>query len=117
MEDWVIKNGKIDAVISMNDNMAAGAIEAVKGKKEFAKMQAYGVDGTPEAALLIKTGKMTATSLQSAGDLAKLNLATVHDLLTKKKSGVIEANIPAPLIEKSNAQSYLTLYKKAGLIK
>ena len=32
MEDWTTAHGKIDAVISMNDNMAAGALEVVKGQ-------------------------------------------------------------------------------------
>ena len=30
MEDWVQANPKIDAIVSMNDNMAAGAFEAIK---------------------------------------------------------------------------------------
>ena len=40
MEDWVNAHGKIDAVISMNDNMAAGAIEAVKDNPDFEGMLA-----------------------------------------------------------------------------
>jgi len=35
MEDWVQSQPQIDAIISMNDNMCAGALEAVKGNARF----------------------------------------------------------------------------------
>jgi inositol transport system substrate-binding protein len=114
MEDWILAHKGISAVISMNDNMAAGALEAVSA--QGGDMLAYGVDGTPEAALLIQQGKMTATALQSARDLAQLNLKAVHDLLTGAQKSV-ELNIDAPLISKENAGQYVTMYKEAGLIK
>lgn len=116
MEDWSLANPEIDAIISMNDNMAAGALEAVKSKSSFDGILAYGVDGTPEAALLIKDGTMTATSLQNARELAELNLKAVHDLLTGAEDEV-NVDIGNPLITQDNAQEYIDLYKEAGLIK
>jgi inositol transport system substrate-binding protein len=110
----VIANGTVDAVISMNDDMAAGALEAVADKAEFAGMQAYGADGTFEATLLIKDGKMTATSLHSAGELAKLNMKAVHDLLTGKAK-CVNVDIRTPLIDANNAQDYVAMYTIAGL--
>jgi inositol transport system substrate-binding protein len=115
MEDWSLANPKIDAIISMNDNMAAGALEAVKGKPGFEGILAYGVDGTPEASLLIQEGTMTATSLQNAAELAQLNIKAVHDLLTGAQDKVT-VDVGNPLITKDNAQEYIDLYKKAGLI-
>lgn len=118
MEDWVQANGKIDAVVSMNDNMAAGAIEVVKDNPEYANMLAYGVDGTAEACLLIKEGKMTSTGLQSAIDLAKMNTEAVHDVLTGKKDVTeINDNVPAPLITSENVDEYIQMYKDNGQIK
>ena len=118
MEDWVQAYGKIDAVISMNDNMAAGAIEAVKDNAKYKNMQAYGVDGTAEACLLIKEGKMTSTGLQSAIDLAKMNTEAMHDVLTgKKKVTDINDNVPAPLITSDNVDEYIQMYKDNGQIK
>ncbi|WP_309105118.1 sugar ABC transporter substrate-binding protein [Microbacterium sp.] len=116
MEDWSLANSEIDAIISMNDNMAAGALEAVKGKSNFDGILAYGVDGTPEATLLIQEGQMTATTLQSARDLAVLNLKAVHDLLTGAEDSV-NVDIDNPLITTDNVQEYIDLYKEAGLIK
>ncbi|MBG0717041.1 sugar ABC transporter substrate-binding protein [Microbacterium sp. 2C] len=82
MEGWSPANPQIDAIISMNDNMACVALEAVEGKSGFENTLAFGVDGTPEATLLIQNGVMAATSLQNAQELAQLNLKAAHDLPT-----------------------------------
>ena len=102
----------------MNDNMAAGAIEVVKDNPEYANMLEYGVDGTAEACLLIKEGKMTSKGLQSAIDLAKMNTEAVHDVLTGKKDVTeINDNVPAPLITSENVDEYIQMYKDNGQIK
>lgn len=115
MEDWITSNDHIDAIISMNDNMAAGALEVVTGKDEYKDILSYGVDGTAEACLLIQDGKMTATCLQSAIDLAELNLQTVHDLLTGTEKQV-DTMIEAVLITKDNATEFVEMYKERGLL-
>lgn len=115
MEDWITSNDQIDAIISMNDNMAAGALEVVADKDEFKDILSYGVDGTAEACLLIEEGIMTSTCLQSAIDLAALNLETVHKLLTGEEKQ-IDTDIEAPLITKENASDYVEMYKERGQI-
>ena len=115
MEDWTIAYGDIDAIISMNDNMAAGALEVVKDNEVYADILSYGVDGTAEACLLIEEGKMTATCLQSAIDLAELNLATVHKLLTGEATQ-IDTDISEVLITKENASEFVAMYTERGLI-
>ena len=115
MEDWSLAHPKIDAIVSMNDNMATGALEAVKGKDAFKNIQSYGVDGTPEASMLIQDGGMTATALQNAHDLAQLNMKTVHELL--EGGPAVNVTIGNPLITKDNAGDFVTMYRDAGLIK
>ncbi|MCH3917501.1 MAG: sugar ABC transporter substrate-binding protein [Spirochaetia bacterium] len=116
MEDWVQANDRIDAIISMNDNMCAGALEVVKDNPAYAHILAYGVDGTAEACLLIKSGKMTSTCLQNAFELAKNLLATSHSLLTGEKSQ-IDMNIDCPLVNSDNVDKYIQMYKEVGSIK
>lgn len=116
METWVQANPKIDAIIAMNDNMAAGALEVIKGNAKYKNTLSYGVDGTAEAALLIQSGAMTSTSLQSAYDLATSILATTEKLVTGKEK-VINMDIDCPLITKDNVQTYIDMHKKAGAIK
>jgi inositol transport system substrate-binding protein len=116
MEDWVQANPKIDAIISMNDNMAAGAIEVIKGKSAYKNTLSYGVDGTAEAVLLIKAGLMTSTCLQSAYALAEKLLDTTNKLVTGK-AGQVNVDIDAPLVTKANVETYIAMHKKAGAIK
>lgn len=116
MEDWVQANPKIDAIISMNDNMAAGAIEVVKNNPKYKGIFSYGVDGTAEACLLIKNGQMTSTCLQSAYALAAKILDT-SEKLVNGKSGQINVDIDAPLVTKANVDTYIAMHKKAGAIK
>ncbi|KVS39905.1 sugar ABC transporter substrate-binding protein [Burkholderia ubonensis] len=116
MEDWIQANPKIDAVISMNDNMAAGAVEALKGSGMTPFPNVYGVDGTGEACLLIKQGKMTSTALQSADELAEKSVAMAHDILTGKQTNLhqVEGTV---LYTKQNVDECIALHKKLGDIK
>ncbi len=116
MEDWVQANDKIDAVISMNDNMAAGALEVVKDNPKYKDMLAYGVDGTAEALLLIKDGKMTSTCLQNAFELAEKLMDTSNKLLTGVEKKV-DTDIGNPLVNKDNVDQYIDILKKSGAIK
>ncbi len=116
MEDWIQANDKIDAIISMNDNMCAGALEVIKGNDKFANILSYGVDGTAEAVLLIKEGRMTSTCLQSAYALAELLLSTADKLLSGAEKE-INVDIDNPLVTKENVDQYIEMHKKAGAIK
>jgi len=115
MEDWIQANDKIDAIISMNDNMCAGALEAVKDNPKYEGILAYGVDGTAEACLLIEEGLMTSTCLQSAYALAELILDTANKLLTGE-ADEINVDIGNPLVTKDNVQEYLDMHRKAGAL-
>lgn len=120
MEDWIQTYPQIDAVVSMNDNMAAGAIEALidtHGRDDLPFV--YGVDGTAEAALLIRDGLMTSTTLQSAYDLAEISVKLSHDVLT----GAVDVDyeqemdvvmIDAPVIVQDNVQQYIDMHVRAG---
>lgn len=117
MEDWVQALPKIDAVISMNDNMAAGAIEVIKGNPKFANLLVYGVDGTAEAALLIQEGLLTSTSFQNAFELARLNMKMANDILTGVQTDLVDTDIDCPLITKENVNTLIDIYKATGDLK
>ncbi len=114
MEDWIqASNGKIDAIVSMNDNMCTGALEAAKDAG-ITNILSYGVDGTAEACLLIKDGVMTSTSLQNAYTLAEASL----DLMDKMLKGAPPSTvmIGCPLIVKENADEFIEIHRKAGAL-
>lgn len=115
METWVQANPKIDAIIAMNDNMAAGALEVIKDNPAYADTLAYGVDGTAEAVLLIEEGRLTSTTLQSAYALAEALLDTSNKLLTGEETQ-IDIDIDCPLVNSDNVQEYIEMHKRAGAI-
>jgi len=116
MEDWIQAHPKIDAVVSMNDNMAAGAIEAIKGSGAKTYAFIYGVDGTAEACLLIKEGKTTSTTLQDAHELAVKSMKMAHDILTGGHPDIHQTTI-GPLVTKDNVDQYIEIHKSLGDIK
>ena len=117
MEDWVQANPQIDAVVSMNDNMAMGALEAVKGNAKFSKLLAFGVDGDAAAALLIQEGSMTATAFQNADELAKKNMELANDILSGKVTRIVNTDIVCPLYNKDNVGELIAVHKKTGALK
>ena len=58
---------------------------------------------------------MTATCLQSAIDLAELNMETVHKLLTGEETQ-IDTDIAEVLITKDNASEFVEMYRERGQI-
>jgi inositol transport system substrate-binding protein len=116
MEDWVQANDQIDAVISMNDNMAAGALEVVKGNSKYDKLLVYGVDGTAEAALLIQEGRMTSTSFQNAYELARTSMDLANKILTGAVTSLVNTDIDCPLITSQNVKMLIDAHKATGAL-
>ncbi len=116
MADWVQANETIDVIVAMNDNMCLGALDIIRDDPKFAHTLSYGVDGTAEAVLLIKEGRMTSTSLQNAYELAARNIKVAQDLLTGKITQ-IDTDIECPLITRENADQFIEIHKQAGAIR
>ena len=117
MEDWVVAHGRIDAVVSMNDNMAMGALEAVKGDARFNNLLAFGVDGDAAAALLIEEGRMTATAFQNADELAKKNMELANSILNGTQRTILNTDIVCPLYTKNNINELIAIHRKTGAIR
>ena len=122
MESWVQAGKHIDAIISMNDNMAAGAIEAIRGDSDYIKdgkasFLAYGADGTAQGCLLIKEGLLTSTALQSASELAEKNMEYAEKVLNGEME-ITEVNdyVDAPEINADNVEEYIQIYVDNGEI-
>jgi inositol transport system substrate-binding protein len=71
MEDWIQAFPEIDAVVAANDEMALGAIEALKGANMLEGVIVCGIDANPDAIASIRKGEMTLTILQDAPAQAK----------------------------------------------
>lgn len=123
MEAWIQSGTHVDAIISMNDNMAAGAIEAIRQNPDYVNADgttsflAYGVDGTAQGCLLIKEGLLTCTALQSASDLAKKNMEYASKVLNGEMAVTdVDDYVDAPEINADNVDEYIQIYVDNGEI-
>jgi inositol transport system substrate-binding protein len=105
MEDWIQAYPEIDGVLSANDQMALGSLEALKGAGIEGVLIA-GIDGTTEAQQCVKEGTFAITVLQDAKGQAATALQAALDLIEGKK---VEKRIIVPFkpITKENVDQYL----------
>ncbi|TGV34176.1 sugar ABC transporter substrate-binding protein, partial [bacterium M00.F.Ca.ET.168.01.1.1] len=65
-EAGLAANGKPDAIICANDDMALGALEACAARN-FSDVKIYGFDALPEALVAVRDGKLAGTVEQFPG--------------------------------------------------
>lgn len=85
-------NPEITGIICGNDTMAVGAAEAcaAAGRSDI---KIIGVDGSDEAAALIKEGKMTGTALQQCALIAQMAVEQADKYLKEGTTGLDEKQL------------------------
>ncbi len=109
----------VDGVWSANDNMAMGAIQALKEAGLAGKVKVTGTDGNPEAFDAIKAGTMCSTEFQDSRYQAMLGLTMALDA----KNGKLDVKtmpakyrswlIPGVQVNKDNVDKFVNDYIKA----
>jgi ribose transport system substrate-binding protein len=83
VQAWLSKYGdKIKGIWAANDDMALGAIEALRAQGLAGKIPVVGVDGIPEAIQAVKKGEMVATVSSDAYYQGSIGLAMGYCVLT-----------------------------------
>jgi inositol transport system substrate-binding protein len=91
-----------DVVLCLNDDMAMGALEAIRGAGFTPKqIQVLGFDAIPEALARIKAGEMAATVEQNPGEQIRTALREVVANL-KDKTPIASKSLTPVLITKDN---------------
>jgi inositol transport system substrate-binding protein len=105
-EDWMQMYPHFDAVVAGNDQMALGAIEALKGANRLQGVLITGVDGTADARNAVKNGEMTQSILQDADGLAVATFDAMKKLFNKE---AVDKTIWVPFksITVDNVDQYL----------
>jgi len=73
-------------IVAANDDMALGALQAVKARNLNGKIAILGYDGSPEALSAVKNGTLTATVDQFPGVQGRTALRTLVEYLRTKKA-------------------------------
>ncbi|WP_435925689.1 ribose ABC transporter substrate-binding protein RbsB [Paenibacillus sp. DYY-L-2] len=92
MENLLQANPDVQAVFAHNDEMALGAIEAIRSSGK--NIPVIGFDGNEDALKSIQAGQMTATVAQQPELIGQLAVQAAYDVLQGK---TVEPSIPAPL--------------------
>jgi erythritol transport system substrate-binding protein len=105
MEALLSKNPNVQGVIAGNDEMALGAINALKEAGKLNKVKVLGFDGNQDAVNAVKAGTMVATVLQPIVTGTKLAIKELDSVIRTGKTGASEEKqaLDCVLITKENA--------------
>lgn len=105
MESLLSKNPDVQGVIAGNDEMALGAINALKDKGKLKNVKVLGFDGNPDAVNAVKNGQMVATVLQPIVEGTKKAAGQLDSVIRTGQTGVADEKqaLDCTLITKDNA--------------
>jgi len=86
-----------DVIVCANDDMALGALEALKARNLTGKVKLIGFDALPEALGQIKAGNMTATIEQMPGGQVKGALDTLVSFIREGKKPDQQVTLLTPI--------------------
>ncbi|MGC7589502.1 ribose ABC transporter substrate-binding protein RbsB [Bisgaard Taxon 46] len=92
MENLLASKGDVQAVFAQNDEMALGALRAIKAANK--NVLVVGFDGTEDGVKAVQTGKMGATIAQQPDLIGALGVEAADKLL---KGGIVPAKMPVDL--------------------
>ncbi|KQZ93854.1 rhizopine-binding protein [Mesorhizobium sp. Root157] len=108
MTNWLSAGVQFDAIVSNNDEMAIGAIQALKAAgKDTSKEIIGGVDATQDALAAMKAGDLKVTVFQ---DAAGQGQGAVDTALKIAKGEKVDSKvyIPFKLVTPANVDEYLS---------
>jgi inositol transport system substrate-binding protein len=105
-EDWVERYPKFDAIVAANDQMALGAVEALKTAGRLKGVMISGVDGTGDALHAIKAGEMSQTIFQNAKGQAQAAYQVVETIKSGKQPPA-DVIVPFESVTTGNVASYV----------
>jgi inositol transport system substrate-binding protein len=106
MTNWLSSGVKFDAVIANNDEMAIGAINALKASKKWtANSIVAGIDATPDALASMKAGDLKVTVFQNAAGQGSGAVEAALKLI-KKQPVERFVNVPFELVTPANLGKY-----------
>ena len=105
MEALLSKNPNVNGVIAGNDEMALGAINALKEAGKLDQVKVLGFDGNQDAADAVTSGEMVATVLQPIVEGTKTAIGQLDSVIKTGETGVPEEkqSLDCVLITKENA--------------
>ena len=113
MEDWLTLHEKIDGVLSHDDIMLLGAVNAIEksGRMEEFSFLA-GIDGLPEGCQAVENGKIDCTVAQDAPAQAIAALEVAKETLEGGEQK--DRTVDTELITKDNVDKWIKIHTESG---
>jgi erythritol transport system substrate-binding protein len=110
MQSLLQANPDIKGVISGNDEMALGAIAALKQAGKLGQIKVGGFDGTPDAVDAVKAGTLAYTVMQPVALFAQKAIEQADTFLKTGKTGAPAEKqlFDCVLITKENAGNFIS---------
>lgn len=105
MEQLLSRYPDVDGVVSGNDEMALGAINALEEAGRLDEVQVLGFDGNDDAAEAVRDGKMVATVLQPIADGTTQAMEVLDEVIRTGENPTAEEKVALDcyLITEENA--------------
>ncbi len=104
--NWLSSGVKFDAIIANNDEMAIGAINALKAAKKWTPASIVaGIDATPDALASMKAGDLKVTVFQNAAGQGSGSVDAAIKLIKKQPVDRF-VNVPFELVTPENLSKY-----------
>lgn len=104
--NWLSSGTKFDAIVSNNDEMAIGAINALKAARKLTpKTVVAGIDATPDGLAAMKSGDLKVSVYQNAAGQGAQAVAAALKL-AKKQPVDRFVNVPFELVTPENMNQY-----------
>ena len=97
---------QLDAVFTINDQSAFGAVSAIESAGKLGKVTVVTVDGSREGVAVIKAGKLHSSSAQFPREIGKTAAETMYQYIGGKPVPN-QITIPVKLITRENADEFL----------
>ncbi len=107
MEALLAKNPDITGVISGNDEMALGAVNALKAKGKLDQVKVLGFDGSQDAVDAVRSGELVATVVQPIVEGTNSAIKQLDSVIKSGETGVAEEKqaLDCVLVTKDNVDS------------
>lgn len=116
MQDMLQRFPEIDVVYGASDEIALGAIEAIKEAGRLDKILVGGFDANPNAIESIKAGELTATVSIAPLEMSQESVRIIKALLDGEKIDVPPLIvIPSEVVTAENADAFLQKYVDFGI--
>ena len=106
MENWLQSGEQIDVVCANNDEMALGAINAIKADGKLDKILVGGVDATGDALAAMEKGELEVTVFQDAAGQGGGAVAAGVKLAKGEKLDTYNIDIPYQLVTPDNMSKF-----------